>query len=682
MNKDRLGNDINEGDTREGMLNMNINDLPQEMLVEIFSNLELVQLNSLRLVCKYWNVTVSDNSIWEKSFRAKFSNDDVFPSFASTSSWIVEYLSRIQTLKRWKKAVALHMNYQMLNEVYVGDNEYNLTNFRADRFLAYSRINNNITICSLRNGRNQTFIPGNYYSIKSFAVNWSYLVFGTNDGGLYHKNLMTSTSSSSSRSSLKELISNEYHPGNEVISHIQLNLDFDRHRDRLDIVTGSSTGVIRGFNLNGSLLNIIELNDQVIKIECDFKKHIVVVCPSKIIIINFSDFQVRQINLEFLIEDNFLINFDLPDNNVIIGFDNKIRIINYTHPSNEFIKKLDLNEDIKFGKIQGHNKKINRNVGLIGKDGLFHALVLKDESIVIINVREEEETLTFRRFQTEFKYKNLSSLIQNENQVNSIELNSSVIIVGGFNGYANVHDIFTGKFLRECSIKYPKRYLHMFQYKIPVREIKLNENCQITNGVIICGDVVQYFQFGEDIDTNNNKNNDSKKKLNVTSNDKKYNKKVIKSQLEDYDIEEYNKFKTDSMFDKYNGNDNTSEDELTLAIALSESTTTGPEHNNYNSSNDTTKNSDEDEDEDEQLKKALEISKNQDDTNSLSISAGTDRTDNITTTTNNNNNNNNNDDDDQELTRALELSQMSQMSEEPNEDEQLKKILELSLIEK
>lgn len=607
--KDRFGNDIHSKEERPEARRQNqlmkLNDLPAEVIVEIFGNLELVQLNSLRLVCRYWNQIVSDKTIWEKSFRNKFGNEEVFPSFAHTNNWIIEYLSRLNNLKRWKKSIAKHINYQIVNEVYLGDNEYSLADFASDKLLTYCKINNNITICSLHNGRNQTFIPGNNYTINSYGINWRFLVFSTTEGGLFIKNLITSTSTGS-RSSVTEVISNlQGSTNNELINRIDLNLTFDKHKQRADIVTSSTLGIIRLYNLSGSLLHLLQVNRPIVTLKANFQSEIVVITRGIIYIIDFNTFEViHQVSEELLATIDYkpIIDYDFEYGNIIINYLDRVRVISYHNQgeSEGSIRELNLSKLIKLGKLQqvSPNKPSSKNNNFIGKDGLFYANVLEDNEVIIWNVREAEKQIKIRcKFYSDFKYKQMSSIIQDETGINAMTLNSSVIVLGGYNGYCNIHDIFTGKFLRESSVKFPKKFSYMFQYKIPVREILLNEYCYKTNGVIMCGDLIQYFQFGDindmtSLGENGNNNQEKRKKLNVVDNNKKNTKKSIKDQLDDYDLEEYQNHQLGEMFDKYNGADLTSEDELTMAIALSESSHTKSA-------------------EDEELEKILELSRQQ-----------------------------------------------------------------------
>ncbi|EGV65936.1 hypothetical protein PSN45_003259 [Yamadazyma tenuis] len=649
--KDSLGNDIHGEIPSIGESKLSIDHLPPELLVEIFSKLELFQLRSIRLVCKKWNSVVSDPIVWEKSFRTKFGNDEIFPSFSGTSSWLVEYLSRLSNAKRWKKAPGQHLTYQVINEE-TGHNDSCLTNFYSDRFLSYSRVNNNVSICTLHNGKNQTFIPGNHYAVRSYSVNWNYLVFGTREGGLYIKNLITSTSSGN-RSSVKEVIPDQNGPeDHEIIESIHLSQEFDKNKVKPDIITGSSLGVVSTYNLDGALVHSWKVGATIIRVFSDFKKHIIAFTSHTISIIDYTSHKVEEVTIDIQIGPETIIDIDFGDNNIVICSENHIRVVDYSDPT-IFIRRLDLGFNIKRGKLQQLGHRTRRDTSLVGKDGLYYANVLDDDTVIVWNVRESTETIKIRcKFQTEFKYKELNfnrgippNGRDRDYTVNAVELNSSVIIVGGFNGYCNVHDIFTGKFLRECSIKFPKKYPYMYNYQIPVKDIQLNERFNITNGIILCADLVQYFQFG-DSDRDNTKT--EKKKSSIGEAVKKGHtiKKTIKDQLDDYDLEEYKKDELNKMFTKYNGSEFSSQEELSIAIALSKSASS-PEQGDQ-------------QDESESLRRALELSRNQ----TISTEES----------------------DDEELLRVLELSKhdmvispTSLQSANEEEDEELRRILELSL---
>ena len=159
-------------------------------------------------------------------------------------------------------------------------------------------------------------------------------------------------------------------------------------------------------------------------------------------------------------------------------------------------------------------------------------------------------------------------------------MNGTMIAIGGYNGLTNLYDVFTGKFIREISIKYPTRFQHMHNSLVPITSIQLNPNQIDNNGIIICGDAVQYFEFGE-IKQPPGKSSSSQRRgqqqqqqlqKSLNNRGKSESVKKIRDGLEDYDEEIYRQLHTDKLLDKYNGNKyEDEEEELMMALALSES---------------------------------------------------------------------------------------------------------------
>ncbi|KAF6063251.1 hypothetical protein FOB64_006249 [Candida albicans] len=139
-------------------------------------------------------------------------------------------------------------------------------------------------------------------------------------------------------------------------------------------------------------------------------------------------------------------------------------------------------------------------------------------------------------------------------------MNGTMIAIGGYNGLTNLYDVFTGKFIREISVKYPTRFQHMHNSLVPITSIQLNPNQIDNNGIIICGDARRGQQQQQQL----------QKSLNNRG--KSESVKKIRDGLEDYDEEIYRQLHTDKLLDKYNGNKyEDEEEELMMALALSES---------------------------------------------------------------------------------------------------------------
>lgn len=82
---------------------VHINDLPHEILLDVFAHMQPVELKDLRLVCRKWNLVVSDKSAWVKAFHNRFGTGNVFASVTGSSMWLTEYLGRVAMSRKWSK---------------------------------------------------------------------------------------------------------------------------------------------------------------------------------------------------------------------------------------------------------------------------------------------------------------------------------------------------------------------------------------------------------------------------------------------------------------------------------------------------------------------------------------------------------------------------------------------------
>ncbi|OUM55891.1 hypothetical protein BVG19_g5506 [[Candida] boidinii] len=237
--------------------------------------------------------------------------------------------------------------------------------------------------------------------------------------------------------------------------------------------------------------------------------------------------------------------------------------------------------------------------------------------------------------------------INNENindgispKVCSICINSIVILVGLYNGVVDMYDLYTGKFLRRISNK--SRKFHSNTYLFPVSNIIIEDEvgCKNFRGVVVSGNVVQFFKYGELESPNRNYTNKKKKNFINGANSKSRKLESFKNiqyELDDYEIEETNKInnlnKQEKILSKFNGDKlEDSDEELQIALALSASINNSDNgvstdfiggsdnitnthnlgltgNNNNISNNSINNNEDGNDDEDEDLRLALELSK-------------------------------------------------------------------------
>lgn len=671
---DQLGNTLDEeyGSLHhyQNDVKFTINDLPIEILINIFSNLDPIQLSQLRLVCKHWNYAVMDKNTWNKSFTSKFGTNPNFPSVSGSRYWMIEYFNRMKIYKKWNKGIGIHKFYQLINNEY-GFVDHIMSNFEQDKILTFSQIGGNIAISDLSNGKNQAFIPGPYIyrSITSYCINWNYLLTAKYGGGLFLKNLLTSTSSSATKTSTVTLIKDE--PENGIDNSIlatTMNDYPDKHKERCDIISASKSGKVQFWNLNGDELHNVIIQEPIFKIKSDFKNVCIALTPTNLILIDYKTFQIRKVIPHGLgiIEEilmGLFVDIDFGGSNIIICLQSMIKVINYKNLQDIRFRELVLADGVETtkGKLQtlSHYKLHSRDDQIVGHDGLFYANILSDDSVIIWNVREESKVI---KIQTEInpvfnKYTRI--LPEGLQYVVAMGLNSSVIAISTYNGITNLYNVFTGEYLKECSLKYPKKYVGIHNSLVMTKDVQLSTNQNSTNGIIICGDVIQYFQYG---DLENSGISNTKKKSSVGGaqvSNKQIAYQHIKDQMEDYDIEMSNMEKKKRLLDKYNGDSfENEEEELSIAIALSQSQNHNPRHNNEETI-----------DEEEQLRLAIEMSKSIEhehnyNSHSLLHHQQTE-----------------NGDTQQTENGHQQTQQQSSSSVEEDEEEQLKRIIEMSLID-
>lgn len=570
-----------------------IHDFPPELLIRIFTYLDPIYLNTLRLVCKQWNHTISDREVWMKSFQMSFNmsiNSLSFPTISQSLNWLREYFTRLQVLKNWKKGNSMHKMYQILNNEF-RFNDCTKVDFNMNKILIYNTKFNSISMGNLSDGRNQSFIPGNsnmpQLDILCFDINWKYLVTGLRNGEIYLKNLNTSTSVSQRSSTLRFGADNDN--DNSAITSMLMNNDI--------VISGSHGGYLRVWNLQGSLLKEIKLEEMILNISSDFRKYIVVNTRNHIFIIDYAtseilstkemgfdmnEFEPDMVLYDYVTKWKNALDVDYGSQKIIICYDSFIRVFNFFDDLVQ--KELNLANDVKIlesrFQVTTSQKLLNRNTNLVGQDGLLYGNLLTDGSIIVWNVRDESRDIVPTiRIYPELNHKKYSNEINHaiaragHSGVTSFNLNGSVLVVGGFNGLTNVYDIFTGKFLREVSIKFLNKFAHMQHSLVPITTIELNPNQVDNNGAIICGDTVQYFEFGE-ITGLRQKGSGQRlqKQVNNGSNNKNEHKKKIRDEMDDYHLQIHQRNKTNEMLDKYNGTAYEDEDEeYMMALAISES---------------------------------------------------------------------------------------------------------------
>lgn len=78
--------------------------LPSEILINIFSWLDIRSIDAAVAVCKKWNQIISDDAVWRGVFLNSYDRNGSFSRLTSSLSWKTEVIERHMALRRWKKS--------------------------------------------------------------------------------------------------------------------------------------------------------------------------------------------------------------------------------------------------------------------------------------------------------------------------------------------------------------------------------------------------------------------------------------------------------------------------------------------------------------------------------------------------------------------------------------------------
>lgn len=544
---------------------VSINDFPVEILIHVFSNLSPVEFGTLRLVCHKWNYALSDKSVWANAFSNRFGTGPVFASATRSHMWLLEYYGRISATKRWAKLKASAQLYRLINNEY-GMVSHVETDFVHDRILVSSTVSGAISYCTLTLGKNQVFIPDDPYFSRILAhdASWAYLCWGRTTGEIYLKNLATSTASGPNRLSLTKL--REAEEGTEVaIKSVILNRDPDKFKGKSDILSVTASGLLEFWSLSGTKLSTFDLEEETFFLDTDFKLFVVAVTSLHVLIVSFESKEILhkfEHGWEFLGKP-VAAHVDFGDNNLVICTDLEFRVFHFDSLSFSVLDgKSPQDVQIIDGTMQ--KSRFPRNKSIMGSDGLLYALTLSDGSVCVFNIRDAPSNIKFTTRIMPFSDSRFESLRQAA-QFTKVAINSSVVAIGSFTDWIHIYDSHLGEYLREGT-KLQRKVTREGVGTISKIEFGPSGAC----GVVVCGDIVQFFRFGEAAAAKQKPNTPV---ASDTSNKRELHRH-IKAQIDDYDSQEHIRHTQEKLADKYNGTNFESEqDELRMAMALSASCT-------------------------------------------------------------------------------------------------------------
>lgn len=555
--------------------------LPAEIVIKILSYLDVSDLYNIAETCLSLNNIINDEELWKNLFMKRFHTNH-FSSSSNSFRYSVELFERNEIIHRWKKSTGIHRIFT-INSTAI---EKVVLNY--PKLLSFSD-QGDINISSLERAKTETTIPMTTPNgCTSYSFNTSASVFGRIDGKIFGKLLATR----SFLSSMSEF--NRAHEG--MVTTI--------HNDDSMCYSGDEKGKLFTWDLkNGEFLQEFDVSNEAIISVKRFNNLIVALDSQNVYIIE-SD-TVRSIPHS---SGSDFFEVDFSGGLVIVGNHHELSVYSYHRSSFGRQTKLSVGEQDEIWKVALETKTISsRDLKIAGYDGCNFGVVTKLGRVMTFNIRDLRLKASTGLLQPQCEIVPIFDTLRIPDgipPISSISINSTVVLLGSYNGFAAVYEVLTGEFIKLVSNRIPKRHLPLTQppYLIPVKFVELSPKNQ-TNGVLIVNNVVQYFQFGKAL--HDVQNSQKKKKLltGVLSDRKVKLKKKIKHEVDELDYEAHEQYKKDQLLDKYNGVDLTEREEMELAMVLNHSL-------NDQSHNTGKEVEDEDSDEvDAELSRALELSK-------------------------------------------------------------------------
>ncbi|KAH3671367.1 hypothetical protein WICMUC_004664 [Wickerhamomyces mucosus] len=569
--------------------------LPVEIKIEVLSYLDVSDLFNIAETCQNLNDIINDEELWKNLFMKTFHSNR-FSSVSNSYKFSVELFERNKVIHQWKRGTGIHRLIQT-NIFTIQD-----LNFQHPKLFIFSD-QGYISIVGVDKGKIETQIPVTTPTgCSSYSFTPSAALFGRFDGRIFAKLLASKTYVSS-------VIEFNNQHSSSVISIFN---------DDLYCYSGDETGYIIVWDLKtGNSIKEIKLSSSpIIKIKGLNRVIVAIDALSNFYFIDLNEISDRDNDdnknsiRTFKIGRTFeFFEVDFAGNLLILG--NAKEMVVYSFDRASFGRfssyKVEEADEIYRLTIEDKSNTKKRDLNVAGYDGCNLVLVLKSGTVIVFNIRENKVRSKNNNLQPLCEFFPTFDNLQIPNgipPISSVSINSTVVLLGSYNGYAAVYDALNGGLIKLVSTRIPKRYLQLNEppYLFPVQYVKLGDKNQ-PYGILVVNETVQYFQFGE---LKTFKNNQQKKKKNLVgvSGDRK-NKllKKIKDDIDELEYEKNTNYKNEKLLDKYNGSELTDQEQIELAMVLNNSL-----HDHQSYINNEIESFPDDNNVDDDLARALELS--------------------------------------------------------------------------
>lgn len=572
---DALGNSV-RAPAAPRPATVSIHDLPLEILVDIFALLSPAELKDLRLVCRRWNYAALDKAVWTRAFRNRFGTGDSFASVTRLPTWLAEYFGRVARTRLWTKAKARTHLYLLVNSQF-GSVEFVEADFVHDRLMTFSRVLGSLALCALVLGKNQVFIPENlrFTRISAYDASYTHLCVGTAHGLMFVKNLITATAASLNRLSVVHLLdpSSEADPSAEAVPPERVVLVRVRRAGgspsvRGDIATVDVAGKLCVWTVAGEMLRRTALEllpgEAPVYMTTDFLLRVWVVTSHAVRIVLYSTLAPElTVAHGAEIDTSAACHVDFGGDAVAIAHDASVRVVRADPGCDtEYgwsVVEARLETPVVHSALQhcATDAAGARASTVAGGDGRLLAVAMADGSAAVYNIRARGPL----RRQCHILPFSDARAPRGLEAYTKVAVDSSVVAVAVAAGWVHFYDSHLGRYLREGAAVTRRLTRNGVA---PVLAIQLGPGAL---GVVVCGDVVQHFSYGDAVVAKRPSTPQA-----VDTALRRARQHAIRAQMDDWDLSQHHQHQSEMRADKFNGTAYESEqDELRMAMALSAS---------------------------------------------------------------------------------------------------------------
>ncbi|CAI4047590.1 SCF ubiquitin ligase complex subunit UFO1 SKDI_13G0500 [Saccharomyces kudriavzevii IFO 1802] len=522
-----------------------LQDLPPEILINIFSHLDEKDLLTLQELSVHFRNLIHDEELWKNLFRSRIHTTH-FPTLSQSTKFSVEYIERTRGLHRWKHNKAVRTKYTITPTRNWDQPSIERIVFDYPRVASYN--DGTITILQLQNHKRQKKFKKLIYipcttpqgcSTMDFNINAA--VFGRFDGRVFGKLL-------SNKSYLTPVMEfNGRHSAG--VTAICNSESWDTSREDW-CVSGSENGEIIWW-CESKLVKMWKVSNRVIWKLAFFKDWTLIMDDEKLYII----YQMQELHSIDIPRDadeqSIRVQFfkmDFGSMNLVLADLNDVYTIS-VNPNGNFgnLRKLEIPEKICAIEIDEKTSQREQNWQFAGDDGCYISVLTTQNTLYMINIRD----LSTAGLKVQCK-------IRFDEQVYVTQV-TNLIVVAALSNVLQILNAMTGELIKSV-----------------LKTDKFPEFLKVSQDKIIMGssNVLNYLMF---VSGDSKKHHHSTKGKNAISN--KWNE-TLNTELQYYDEDEDLRRRRQSeisrLINAYGGDleisgDTDEENDIQLRIALLES---------------------------------------------------------------------------------------------------------------